>query len=250
VKCATCFRARRFSTSKLILAQGTGISADGQETIVLDFFAGSGTTAHAVMALNAEDGGNRKWILCKWDEPTQADSEARKAGYATIDAITRERVKRAAEKIKKENPLFAGNLGYRHYRIATPDAATIQKIEAFEPDKEQQGDLFDNLADKIGVEAILATWMAADGYPLTQEVVRLDLAGYTAHYLDNALLYIIAEGWGKEQTEALLNLVGERKLNLNTIVVFGYSLRLEAMRELEINVKQSLNGAVLVEKRY
>lgn len=225
-------------------------TSSSSSDIILDFFAGSGTTAQAVMELNAEDGGNRQWILCQLDEPTKEDSEARKAGYETIDQISRERIKRAAAKIREDNPMFPGDLGFRHYRIEPPAATLITEIEAFEPGKTQQADLFEGMAEKLGVDAILATWMVADGYPLTEPVTSLDVAGYAAHYLDNSLLYIIAEGWGTEQTKALCNLVGERKVNLNTIIVFGYSLGLEAMRELEINVQQSLNAEVKVEKRY
>lgn len=70
-----------------------------KESTVLDFFAGSGTTADAVMQLNAEDGGNRKFIVATLDEETPENSEARKAGYTTIDQISRERIRRAAEQI-------------------------------------------------------------------------------------------------------------------------------------------------------
>ena len=220
------------------------------------------------MGINAEDGKNRKWILAQLDEPTKEDSEARKAGYNTIDEIARERIKRAAAEIRKGDPLgvrvfqpalhscgqespHSGiDLGFRHYRIKPWDVQMIEKIEAFDPSLPQQADMFEDMASKIGVENILTTWMVADGYALTAEVRHMDIAGYTAHYLDNALLYIIAGGWGTVQTKALLNRVGERKLNLNTIIVFGYSLGLESMRELEINVKQSLNNEVQVEKRY
>ncbi|MDD2906155.1 MAG: site-specific DNA-methyltransferase [Sulfurimonas sp.] len=73
--------------------------ATNQNDIILDFFAGSGTTAHAVMDLNAKDGGNRKFICVQWAEETPEKSEARKAGYETIFDITRERIKRAGEKI-------------------------------------------------------------------------------------------------------------------------------------------------------
>lgn len=72
---------------------------DNDENIVLDFFAGSGTTADAVMQLNAEDGGNRKFIVATLDEETPENSEARKAGYTTIDQISRERIRRAAQEI-------------------------------------------------------------------------------------------------------------------------------------------------------
>jgi len=75
-----------------------GSSAD-ESHIILDFFAGSGTTAHAVMAQNAEDRGNRKWICVQIPEETDEASEAFKAGYKTISAISRERIRRAGEKI-------------------------------------------------------------------------------------------------------------------------------------------------------
>ncbi|EAD4823947.1 type III restriction endonuclease subunit M [Listeria monocytogenes] len=89
-----------FSYSKpvelLSYLQEISTPSDG---IILDFFAGSGSTAHAVMQLNAKDDGNRKFIVATLDEETPGNSEARKAGYATIDQISRERIRRAAEKI-------------------------------------------------------------------------------------------------------------------------------------------------------
>lgn len=80
------------------------------QSVILDFFAGSGTTADAVMQLNAEDGGNRKFIVATLDEETPENSEARKAGYTTIDQISRERIRRAAEKIGDTN-------GFRALRV-------------------------------------------------------------------------------------------------------------------------------------
>ena len=87
-----------------------------ESDIILDFFSGSGTTAHAVMKQNAEDGGNRKYICVQMPEETPEGSEARKAGYKKISDIAIERIKRAAKKIKEENPSFAGDLGVRVYR--------------------------------------------------------------------------------------------------------------------------------------
>jgi adenine-specific DNA-methyltransferase len=86
------------------------------DDLVLDFFAGSGTTAHAVMALNAEDGGNRKYICVQMPEETPSDSEASKAGYKTISDITVARIEKAAAKIKTEHPEFTGDLGVRVYK--------------------------------------------------------------------------------------------------------------------------------------
>ncbi len=100
-----------------------------KDSIILDFFAGSATTAHAVLQLNAEDGGARKFICVQSPEPTGADSEAAKAGYKTIADIGRERIRRCGEKLKKggavmdaqgaDGPVGAGrpDVGFRAYVI-------------------------------------------------------------------------------------------------------------------------------------
>ncbi len=95
-------------------------------SIILDFFAGSGTTGHAVMDLNAEDGGNRKYILVQLDEPTDDKSEAKKAGYSTIDQITAERLRRAGDKIIKQHPDLKGKLdtGFRVFHIDSENENT------------------------------------------------------------------------------------------------------------------------------
>ena len=85
--------------------------------IVLDFFAGSGTTGHAVMSLNAEDGGNRRYILVQLDEKINDKSEAKKAGYDTIDQIAAERLRRAGDKIQQEHPDAKLDTGFRVFRI-------------------------------------------------------------------------------------------------------------------------------------
>lgn len=103
-------------TVNLIKKYASSVS-DNNFTI-LDFFAGSGTTGHAVMDLNAEDGGgNRKYILVQLDEKTDETSEAKKAGYDTIDQITAERLRRAGDKIKNEHPEAKIDTGFRVFRI-------------------------------------------------------------------------------------------------------------------------------------
>ncbi|MGM9720964.1 MAG: site-specific DNA-methyltransferase, partial [Prevotella sp.] len=90
-----------------------------KDDLILDFFSGSATTAHAVMQLNAEDGGNRKFILVQLPEETTADSEAYKAGYNNICEIGKERIRRAGKKIKEESPLTTQDLdtGFRVLRL-------------------------------------------------------------------------------------------------------------------------------------
>lgn len=112
-----------------------------EESIILDFFSGSATTAHAALQLNAEDGGNRKFVLVQLPEATPADSEARKAGYVNICEIGKERIRRAGEKIKAElyekqkgqPPLLAGeksanpdnlDIGFKVFKL---DASNLKK---------------------------------------------------------------------------------------------------------------------------
>lgn len=96
-----------------------GSNAGDEECTILDFFSGSATTAHAVMQLNAEDGGNRKFIMVQLPELCNEKSEAYKAGYKTICDIGEERIRRAGAKIKEENPLTTLNLdtGFKVFRL-------------------------------------------------------------------------------------------------------------------------------------
>ena len=91
-----------------------------KEDIVLDFFSGSATTAHAAMLLNKEDGGHRKFMLVQLPEETPEDSEAHRAGYSTIPEIAKERIRRAGKKIKEESPLTTQNLdtGFRVFKLS------------------------------------------------------------------------------------------------------------------------------------
>ena len=112
---------------------------EGNEDIILDFFSGSATTAHAVMKLNAEDGGNRKFVMVQLPEVCAEGSEAAKAGYKNICEIGKERIRRAGEKIKEENATTAPNLdiGFRVFKV---DSSNMDDIY-FQPMNVQQQDL-------------------------------------------------------------------------------------------------------------
>ena len=114
-------------------------STDCQD-LILDFFSGSATTAHAVMQLNAEDGGNRKCISVQLPEKTDEKSEAFKAGYKNIAEISKERIRRAAKKIKQENPGYQGDLGFKVFKL---DSSNIKRWDASFDNLEQ------NLIDAV-----------------------------------------------------------------------------------------------------
>ena len=120
--------------------------ASDRESIVLDFFAGSGPIGHAVMAQNASDSGSRRFILVQLPEPLDAtvDEQKEAAAYCdklgkprTIAELTKERLRRARKKIKVENPLFAGDLGFRVFKLASSN------IRAWEPDRNQLAEIIE-----------------------------------------------------------------------------------------------------------
>ncbi len=139
--------------SLLVYLMGIGLKEDD---IILDFFAGSSTTAHAVMQLNAEDGGNRKFIMVQLPEPCNEQSEAFKAGYKTIAEISKERIRRAGKKIKDEKEQTATGQGVLQYAPATIDTGfRVLKIDSsnmaevyYTPDAVKQEELF-NAVDNI-----------------------------------------------------------------------------------------------------
>ena len=120
-----------------------------KNSIILDFFSGSATTAHAVMQLNAEDGGNRKFIMVQIPEETDEKNEAYKAGYKNICEIGKERIRRAGAKIKEEKGLTAQNLD-TGFRVLKCDNSNMKEV-FYKPDEVEQS-LFDNYASNIKEE--------------------------------------------------------------------------------------------------
>ena len=244
-----------------------------KNAVILDFFAGSSTTADAVMQLNAEDGGNRKFIMVQLPEktytvnsdgkevPTKGGKAAYEAGFKSIDEISRERIRRAAAKIKSDNDLtlpknFDGS--FKHYRVVNPAKQTLEDIEDFDPDNTT---LFTDMVDSFssrgldvagaatGEQTILTTWLAKDGYSFDADIKKIDFDGYEATLVEDSRLYIINNGWSSENTEALLNKIGTHQITIQTIVLFGYSFNIADLRELEIGLKQ-LDSNINLLKRY
>lgn len=243
-----------------------------KDSVVFDFFAGSSTTADAVMQLNAEDGGNRQYIMCTLPEPTftlnsdgtevptKGGETAYKAGYKSIDEISRERIRRAANKIKEENPLLTEtqDFGFKHYRVVAPTQETLDKIDY---DDQLQLDLFDDMIDafsseKLGIagnaagfDTILQTYLAKDNYQFDVPFKLIDFAGVQLPYVNSQRIYLIAKNWQAKNTKALVNAIGKNELTVQTIVVYGYTVEMESLRELEIALNQ-LENKVNLQVRY
>jgi adenine-specific DNA-methyltransferase len=153
-----------------------------KDAIILDFFSGSATTAHAVMQLNAEDGGHRKYIMVQLPEPCDEKSEAYKAGYKTICDIGKERIRRAGAKIKEENPLGTQDLdiGFRVLKLDTTNMNDVY-YPAAEYTQDQLSLLEDNIkADRTDLDLLfgcLLDW----GLPLSMPYTSETIDGCTVH---------------------------------------------------------------------
>lgn len=243
-----------------------------ENSIIMDFFAGSATTAEAVIRQNIDDQGHRKFIMVQLPEktyhinkdgkqvPTKGGRTAFEDGFMSVDEIARERIRRAAEKIEDDNELtlpedFDGS--FKHYRVVKPTKQTLENIDDFDPNNTN---LFTNMVegfsskslnipgDASGEETILTTWLAQDGYPFDINIQEIKFGNYHAHMVDNHL-YLINEGWSSTQTKELLNQLGTNELDLQTVVLFGYSFNILDLRELENGLKQ-LDSKVTLIKRY
>lgn len=174
-------------------------------SIILDFFSGSATTAHAVMQLNAEDGGKRKYIMVQLPEETPEDSEARKAGYNTIPEIAKERIRRAGKKIKEDSPLTTADLdtGFRVFRL---DEGNYEDVKRSPKEfKQDQLDLFLNniKTDRNDLDLLfgcMLDWGVQLSLPMTQEVVD----GKTIYTVnDGDLVACFAENVSEDVVKAM-----------------------------------------------
>lgn len=223
-----------------------------KDAIVLDFFSGSATTAHAVMQLNAEDGGNRKYIMVQLPEVIKEDKPAYQAGYRTIDEIGRERIRRAAKKIKEETGADIG-YGFKTFKLEPVNQNTLNKMIDFNPGEllvpEDMVSVFDT--DKSsGKSSILSTWLNEDGYGLTAEATTYSLSTYEADLYKDSL-YIINEGIRSEDVMELVKRLETMDLDINRVVVYPYSIDFSVMQELKKNIKNLRNNkSVEVIERY
>lgn len=159
-----------------------------KDSLILDFFSGSATTAHAVMQLNSEDGGNRKFIMVQLPEKTEEKSEAFKAGYKNICEIGKERIRRAGKKIKEESPLTTQDLD-TGFRVLKLDSTNMQDIY-YSPKDISQADLFsqvDNVKPDRTGEDLLFQVMLELGATLDSKIETTTVAGKT--------IYNVAEGY-------------------------------------------------------
>ncbi|WP_338013932.1 site-specific DNA-methyltransferase [Desulforamulus profundi] len=154
------------------------VTGTEKDSIVMDFFSGSATTAHAVMQLNAEDGGNRKFIMVQLPEETDEKSEAYKAGYKNICEIGKERIRRAGKKILEEHPELAGKLD-TGFRVLKVDSTNMQDVY-YHPAEYAQTELFalaDNIKPDRTPEDLLFQVMLDLGILLSSKIEETTIGG-------------------------------------------------------------------------
>jgi type III restriction enzyme/adenine-specific DNA-methyltransferase len=201
----------------------------GNNSIVLDFFSGSGTAANAVMQLNAEYNKNINFLVVQLPEVLSSGVDSQRLAFdflkknklpETLDYIGIERIKRAAAKIKEEHPEKELDLGFKHYTLTEPNQNTLDRLESFNA----ASLLADTtILDDFGKPTILATWLNADGYGLTAQAQAINLAGYTAYYIGKHL-YLVDAGFTLESMKALIQKYDtEGDFNPENLVLFGYS---------------------------
>jgi len=191
------------------------ISTNKEESIILDFFAGSATTAHAVLDLNKENGGKRKFIMVQLPEKCDEKSEAYKAGFKTIANIGKERIRRVIAKIKQESSqsLFKNqlDLGFKAFKLDSSNFK-IWNTEGISPEQgtlEKQLELHINhINPDSNQEDILFEILLKAGYQLSSIIEKINLAGKDVYSVDNGNILICLE---KELTKEVIKAMAERK---------------------------------------
>ena len=222
--------------------------------IVLDFFAGSSTTAEAAMRYNLTHDNAVKYIMIQINEDLDAqlsnaktESEKKKTekiiNYLkkvkrshTLDQIGLERISRAVSKIKEEYPDTTADLGFRHYTLVEPSTDTLDKLEKF--DVNENGMFASDMLNEFGLSTVLSTWLVRDGYGLTATPEKLVFADYEAYYIGKHL-YLITQDLNKEAIDAILvKYETDGTFNPENIVLFGYSFTWTEMETLKTNLKR------------
>ena len=183
-----------------------------KESLVLDFFAGSGTTAQAVLEQNDADGGSRRFIMVQLPEPTPEGSAARKAGYATISALSAERIRRAGEKVPQSLTSGHVDTGFRAYKL-TDTNFSKWKVSSDVDRTELEQHLFDlresSSADDASADDLLSEILLKQGYSLTEQIASVEVAGLDLRSVGDGVVLAYLNEHVKPTLEQLRSVVNE-----------------------------------------
>ena len=229
-----------------------------KEDIVLDFFSGSATTAHAVMNQSLADHQRIKYILVQLpenlDDSLQRVDEVSKSTIEnaisvcdelgkphTLDQIGQERIRRAAKKIKEEHPEYQGDLGFKHYTLQDISQNTLDRLETFDSNG-LVGE--EDILEKFGKDTILETWCVKDGYGFGATKVELKLADYNVYQCGSHLYFISGDGFDESSIIALIDKYNsDPAFNPQNIVLFGYSFGFTQVEMLKKNLNTLKDSA-------
>ena len=162
------------------------ITFDDKDAVILDFFSGASTTAHAVMNYNLEDNGNRKFIMVQLREKTAKNSDARKNGYDTICEIGKERIRRAGQKIKEEHPDTYIDIGFKVFRTADTNIKWNSLMDMGQIDIEQMEtspDTIDFMPGVKDIDIVYELMLRQKDVPLSSKIEQIFGGGYSRTYL-------------------------------------------------------------------
>ena len=190
--------------SVLLLSRIIGFAAQDDDCVILDFFSGSATTAHAVMEINAKTGTHKKFIMVQLQEPTDEKSEAAKAGFKNICEIGKERIRQAAKLIKETYPDAPFDDGFRVLKL---DSSNMQQVW-YTPNEYVAQDLFEATVDNVksdrDAEDLLFQAMLELDCPLSSKVEKLIICGKTVYSVaDGYLMACFEEGVDDEVISAI-----------------------------------------------
>ena len=222
----------------------------GNNDIVMDFFSGSATTAHAVMQLNAEDGGNRRFIMVQLPESTAESSEAHKAGYRNICEIGKERIRRAGEKVKEEcadaERAETLDIGFKVFKL---DSSNLQKWNPQPEDLQGslQASMENFLPDRMELDVVYEIALKL-GLDLSYEVEEREIHGQTIYIIGaGALMICLDPHISMETAEALLELHEEYEPETWQVVCRDTGFLSD---QEKTNVKETLKSAGLDEDAF
>ena len=227
-----------------------------ENDLVMDFFSGSGSTAHAVLDNNATLNKNNQFILVQINENLdnsykRADSLTKKyiqkqinfceelKEEHTIPTIAMERIRRAAKRIKEETGAEI-DYGFKHYTLIDK-GNTVDKLVKFVPDKLS---IDYDIMEEFDSKSLLITFACDDGFGLNPSIEEIDLGGYIAYIVENkdyteeVVLYLLDKNYSNEHNKKLIEISNERDLNISKVVVFGYAFDSNQLHILNANISQ------------
>ena len=262
-----------YTKSKYLIKDLLLLANIDKNDIVLDFFGGTATTAHAVMYLNNIDNGCLQYIIVQLPENIDdkkklksqtkqkqlddiinfLDSESVKRPH-TLDQIGIERIIRVARNITNEYI----DKGFKHFTLKTINDDMLDKIKEFNINNNNIN-VENNIEEEFGIETILTTWINQDGYGLTANYSKINFGEYEAYYVHNESLggnlYLINKDIDETFIEKLIDKIkNNEKFNIKLIVIFGYNFTYSEMQMIEKNISQlknsGLNLNIAIDKRY